>query len=145
MDSDSVSRNAADTLRGASVILVRRDAVLMVVRGRGTLAGSWSFPGGRAEPGENIETTARRELFEETGLGAGRLVRLGAFQPAPDISAMALTVFAGRAGDGEPSAGDDALQAEFVPFHAALLRRTTPGAPGWIARALTVLSRPPLP
>jgi 8-oxo-dGTP pyrophosphatase MutT (NUDIX family) len=145
MDSDTVSRNALDALRGASVVLLRRDAVLMVERGRGLLAGYWSFPGGRVEPGEDIETTARRELFEETGLTAGAFVRLGVFRPAPDLSPLELTVFAGRAGDGAPVAGDDALRAEFVPFHAVLLRGATPGAPGWIARALAALSRPPMP
>ncbi|MBL8122255.1 NUDIX hydrolase [Candidatus Saccharibacteria bacterium] len=35
------------------------------------------LPGGTAEPGEDIEAAARRELFEETGCTARRLVHLG--------------------------------------------------------------------
>lgn len=31
-------------------------------------AGHWSFPKGHADPGETIMETARRELFEETGI-----------------------------------------------------------------------------
>ena len=34
----------------------------------------WSFPKGKAEPGETIEQTALREVKEETGLGC-RIVR----------------------------------------------------------------------
>ena len=34
----------------------------------------WSFPKGKAEPGETIEQTALREVMEETGLGC-RIVR----------------------------------------------------------------------
>jgi phosphopantothenate---cysteine ligase (CTP) len=32
--------------------------------------GYWSFPGGNAEPGEDVEAAARRELYEETGITA---------------------------------------------------------------------------
>jgi 8-oxo-dGTP pyrophosphatase MutT (NUDIX family) len=144
MDSERDLRNPAERIEGASVIVLRRGAVLMVLRGRGLMEGHWSFPGGRVEAGEDAEAAARRELFEETALTVGSLVRLGAFQPAPDVSPLRLTVFAARAATGEPRAGDDALRAEFVPFHDVLQRRTTPGAPGWIARALIGLAFPPL-
>ena len=34
-------------------------------------AGQWALPGGRRDPGEGAEETARRELLEETGVRAG--------------------------------------------------------------------------
>ena len=125
---------------GASVVLLRPEAVLMVQRSRPPMHGLWSFPGGRAEPGEDAEATARRELLEETGLTVGTLTRIGSFQPAPGLSALRLTVFAARAEAGEPRAGDDAARADFVPLEKVLSLPRTPGAAGWIARAITGLA-----
>jgi ADP-ribose pyrophosphatase YjhB (NUDIX family) len=130
---------------GSSLIVLRRDAVLMVERARAPSRGLWSFPAGRAEPGEDAEATARRELFEETGLTVGPLHRLGEFCPPGAPADFCLTVFAARAGKGAPMAGDDALRAEFVPLRSVLERRLTAGAAGWIARAIAALSAPPLP
>ena len=128
----------------ASIVVLRRGAVLMVLRAQPPFRGLWSFPGGRAEPGEEAEATARRELQEETGLEVGALLRLGAFRPAPERPELTLTVFAARAGLADPQAGDDAFCAEFVPFALVLARPRTAGLAGWIARALLAQSDPPL-
>ena len=126
------------------MIVIRRDAVLMVERARPPSKGLWSFPAGRAEPGEDAEANARRELKEETGLAVGVLVRLGSFRPPSDaVAAFEVTVFAAHAGAGTPRAGDDAARAEYVPLAAALERPLTAGAAGWIARAIAALADPP--
>jgi 8-oxo-dGTP diphosphatase len=122
------------------MIVLRRDAVLMVERSRDPAKGRWSFPAGRAEPGEAPEANARRELKEETGLVVGPLVRLGIFHPPAAGARFDITVFAAHAGEGIPVAGDDAAQAEFVPLSEVLLRPLTAEAPAWIARAITALS-----
>lgn len=131
-------------MRAASIVVLRRESVLMVERARPPFQDLWSFPGGRAEAGECSEATARRELLEETGLNVGELIRLGAFYPAPDRPELLLTVFAARGGAEMPQAGDDALRAEYVPFDLVLQRPRTAGAAGWIARALLALCEPPL-
>jgi len=54
---------------GGRVLVTRR-------RAGAHLGGLWEFPGGRVEAGESPAGAARRELAEETGLVAERLVPL---------------------------------------------------------------------
>lgn len=64
---------------GAAVILFREDgAVLLNLRDGNTsiYPGFWSIPGGVVEPGEDPESAARRELWEETGYVVAELHRL---------------------------------------------------------------------
>ena len=57
-------------LHGVGVLVLRNGEVLMGRRTSPHGRGTWSPPGGKAEPGETDEETARRELIEETGLVA---------------------------------------------------------------------------
>jgi mutator protein MutT len=49
-------------------IILDRDRVLLVERGKPPLQGYWSLPGGVLETGETLEEGVRREIMEETGL-----------------------------------------------------------------------------
>ncbi len=60
---------------GATVV-VTDDAGAVLLQLRSDF-GTWGLPGGAMEPGETLEETARRELYEETGLHAGPLRLLG--------------------------------------------------------------------
>jgi 8-oxo-dGTP pyrophosphatase MutT (NUDIX family) len=46
---------------------------------------SLEFPGGVFEKGENAAAAAKRELKEETGYEAKKIVKLGEFNPNPAI------------------------------------------------------------
>jgi 8-oxo-dGTP pyrophosphatase MutT (NUDIX family) len=62
-------------MAGAAVLVMNsREEVLLQKR---TDSGDWGTTGGAMEPGESFEETARRELFEETGLQAGSLEPIG--------------------------------------------------------------------
>lgn len=62
---------------GASMIVYNSTKqVLMLKR---TDNGCWCFPGGAMELGESTEETARRELWEETGLKIDKIHLFGVF------------------------------------------------------------------
>ncbi|MCR4736274.1 MAG: NUDIX hydrolase [Treponema sp.] len=68
------------------VIAEHNDNFLMVKQWRhGEEALSVEFPGGVIDKGEEAETAARRELQEETGYKAGKLIKLGKVNPNPAL------------------------------------------------------------
>ena len=51
-------------------VIVDEDRLLMVRRGHGPAAGTWSVPGGRVERGETVAEAVVREVREETAVEA---------------------------------------------------------------------------
>jgi 8-oxo-dGTP pyrophosphatase MutT (NUDIX family) len=70
----------------AALPLVLPERFVMVRQWRhGSKEISLEFPGGVFEPGENPQEAAGRELLEETGYKAGKITKLGEFNPNPAI------------------------------------------------------------
>jgi ADP-ribose pyrophosphatase len=80
------------------------------------------IPAGGLEAGEAPETTAQRELQEETGFRAGRIGRLGGFFLAPGYSSEYLHVFLaeGLSEDGLDSDEDEDIALEALDLQSAL-------------------------
>ena len=55
-------------LIGVGAAVFRGGSVLLIKRGNPPLYGSWSLPGGRAKPDENLEQAVKREVEEECGI-----------------------------------------------------------------------------
>lgn len=112
---------------GAGVAALRRGAngpEVLLIRRRDD--ARWDLPGGGVNVGEEVETAARRELREETGLEAGPLTLLAVFSgeahrhtyPDGNVVAWVTIVYTiGQVG-GEARAGDDAAEATWWPLDA---------------------------
>ncbi|GGH86266.1 8-oxo-dGTP pyrophosphatase MutT (NUDIX family) [Pullulanibacillus pueri] len=62
-----------------SVVIILNEKDQVLLQQRKHPYGIWGLPGGLMELGESTEETARREVFEETGLTVGALDLLGVF------------------------------------------------------------------
>ena len=105
---------------GASAVIFRGDAVLLVQRAGGPWRGLWSLPGGHIEPGETARAAAVREIREETGLSVEILglvdVHDVILRDAHEVlfAHYVLAVFYGCSPSGEPVAASDCRDARFV-------------------------------
>jgi len=93
----------------ALVVIDEQRRVLLVLRSVEPKKGDWCLPGGFLEWGEHPKEGGARELFEETGVTAGEMELVGAYDSVTGTCRHVL-VLAYRVKDwsGEEIAGDDA-------------------------------------
>jgi len=70
---------------GARIVIENSDSNILLQR-RSDL-GIWGLPGGNAEPGEDLASVVKREVFEETGLTIADAKPFG-FGSNPDIETV---------------------------------------------------------
>ena len=112
---------------GVGAVIFRGGDVLLIKRGKAPFKGEWSIPGGGLEFGERVRDAVIREVREETSVEIdiiGLIDVFDAIAPADDQSRahMVLIDYVAEWISGEPLAGDDAAEAEFVPIEAAIAR-----------------------
>lgn len=98
-----------------------RDYLLLIERGSDPFKGSYAFPGGFVEDDEDLETAARRELLEETGIVADDLTQYKAVgTPGRDPRGRTVTIiFFGCIDErhmNKAEGGDDAAKAKWFPM-----------------------------
>ena len=133
----------------ASAVILRETCVLLVERGKGAPAGTWSLPGGHIEPGEKAIDAAQREVLEETGL----TVALYGLVDVHDVllrdqagvltAHYVLAVYFGTSERGTPVAASDARSAAFHEVEALRALTLTPGVRRMVDRARVLLNAMP--
>lgn len=107
---------------GVGAIVVDRERVLLVQRGREPARGQWAIPGGKVLPGETLAAATRREILEETGIAieVGELAWHFEFIERDEAGEVkfhyVVLDFHARYLSGEPVAGDDAAAVRWVEF-----------------------------
>ena len=128
-------------LVGVGAIILQRDRILMVERGKEPLKGWWSLPGGALESGERLQESVRREIREETGL---EIRPLGVFEIFERIMRDAAGVpeyhfvvidYMCRITGGALRAGDDVARVEWVRRRDLSKLQITEGTLAVIRRA----------
>jgi len=115
---------------GVGAVVFRGREVLLIKRGKPPFMGQWSIPGGGLEFGETVKHGITREVREETGVEIDIIGLLDVFdglpQGQPDGGEFTThTVIIDYVAEwiaGEPVAGDDAAEAEFVSIESAIRR-----------------------
>jgi len=84
----------------------------------------WEVPAGNVDPGEDIETAARRECHEEIGQVPDRMDRLAELYPTPGYSdeLMVFLRLVGLSTPAEPAARDEDELLEPQVFEVADVR-----------------------
>ncbi|KAA5804971.1 NUDIX hydrolase [Alkalicaulis satelles] len=101
-------------------IIWRGGEVLLIRRGKPPFQGEWSIPGGKVEFGERLEEALIREVREETGVEIALTGLIGVYESLGADWHYVMVDYAARWISGAPRAGDDALDARFVPYEDAL-------------------------
>lgn len=111
-----------------SAIVVDDERLLVVRRGRGTAQGTWAVPGGRVRAGELLVEAVVRELAEETGIEGvcGGLLGLTELLDG-DVHQVVLGYAVTLMESAEPVAGDDAVEARWVPLTDVVDLQLAPG------------------
>lgn len=102
------------------VVCWRGDEVLLIRRGREPRKGEWSIPGGKVNRGESLHDAAVRELMEETGVTAAISDLIAVYEIIEPDFHYVLIDYAAIWSCGEPVAADDADEAKFMAFDAAM-------------------------
>ncbi|XP_049417355.1 oxidized purine nucleoside triphosphate hydrolase isoform X2 [Epinephelus fuscoguttatus] len=110
------------------VLVVQPGRVLLGMKKRGFGVGKWNGFGGKVQPGETIESAARRELEEESGLTVDALEKIGniKFEFVGETQLLDVHVFRADDYNGEPTESEGKIifilthQMQTVGIHLTL-------------------------
>jgi len=87
------------------IIIQKDEKVLLGMKKRGFGVGRWNGFGGKVDQGETVENAAKREIFEEAGITANNLEKVGvldfSWQAKPD-DILEVNIFKATDFSGDP-------------------------------------------
>ncbi|XP_029015156.1 oxidized purine nucleoside triphosphate hydrolase [Betta splendens] len=104
------------------VLVVQPNRVLLGMKKRGFGAGKWNGFGGKVQPGETIECAAKRELYEESGLTADTMEKVGniKFEFVGETELLDVHIYRADTYNGEPTESDEMrpqwFERDQIPF-----------------------------
>lgn len=102
------------------IILSASGPVRLLLIKRKNKPFGYALPGGHVDHGETVEAAVVREVEEETGMVLSKLSQFGVYsRPDRDPRGHTISVVFTAQSDSIPRAGDDAADAQWVPFHSA--------------------------
>jgi ADP-ribose pyrophosphatase len=104
---------------GAALIIpfIGRDKILILRQYRPVIDSYlYELPAGTLDKGESALDCARREIVEETGYSAGKLIRLGEIYPVPGYSTEKIVIFKAERLTKEAAAAqkDEVIQVKVI-------------------------------
>lgn len=111
-----------------SAVVIDDERLLLIRRGHGPAAGTWSVPGGRVERGETVAEAVVRELREETSLDGLCGQMIGWVERIDEEHhAVILDFRVDLLAHDDPVASSDAAEAAWVPLTEVAALRLAPG------------------
>ena len=134
-DGKESLREVVDHPGGVCVLPVDADGFAYCVRQYRYAIGRHivEAPAGKLEGGEDPLKAAERELAEETGFAAGKMINLGAYYSSPGISTEKLHLYLAvrlRRGDAHPDEGEflDLLRIPYEELYDRVINGEIPDA-----------------
>jgi len=120
--SDQVINNNRYTVIPRTAIFLRRGDSYLLIKGASTKrlwANKYNGLGGHVERGEDVLTSANRELLEEAGLTADLWLCGTLIVAVGDAGStgICLYLFSGECLIGEPAPSEEGM-AEWIPYHS---------------------------
>lgn len=104
------------------VFILHENGIYLIKKSRSIFKGKWCTPGGKIEYGERIKETAKREVFEETGMIIDDLEFITFEETIERDSKGEIQYhfvffnFKAKYVSGKITPSDEALEIELIPF-----------------------------